>query len=477
MAATPIVGSFPSPFEIETPPGCEGWEEHVPVLRALRRGARARPTSSASGSGTRCTSRCRCRRSTRSASTRAYYALGTGRTASSRSRRRWASTTAVINAYIYISVNAVTDPAKIAERAEFFQKRAGYYFAELGRAVREVANEDGGADRGARGARGPGAPRVRARRGRLRRPGDELLRACSTRYRRCLSLSELMWQHHFEFLLLGYGAYMTFAELCKAQPARHPRPAHRADGRRARRAALQARRGAAAPRAARGRHGRRRGVRRGALAGRDRRRRSRERRRAGVARGAREGQGPVVPHGDGRRPVPHYGSLARRPDDPVRVARSATSPRCKAGEDIERPTASTSPRERDRLATEYAELLDDERARAFEELLALSRTVFPYVEEHKFICDYWFLTSWWNKIREFGDLLVAHGFLHDRDGIFQLSRLEVHAALDELAADVGDRRRCRAARRTGRRSSRSGASCSSSSPTGRRRRRSARCPR
>ena len=25
-----------------------------------------------------------------------------------------------------------------------------------------------------------------------------------------------MWQNHFEFLLLGYGAYMTFAELCKA---------------------------------------------------------------------------------------------------------------------------------------------------------------------------------------------------------------------------------------------------------------------
>jgi len=26
-----------------------------------------------------------------------------------------------------------------------------------------------------------------------------------------------MWQHHFEFLLLGYGAYATFAELCKAE--------------------------------------------------------------------------------------------------------------------------------------------------------------------------------------------------------------------------------------------------------------------
>ena len=35
-------------------------------------------------------------------------------------------------------------------------------------------------------------------------------------YGRCLRMGDLMWQHHFEFLLLGYGAYATFVELCKA---------------------------------------------------------------------------------------------------------------------------------------------------------------------------------------------------------------------------------------------------------------------
>ena len=34
-------------------------------------------------------------------------------------------------------------------------------------------------------------------------------------YSRALRLGDLMWQHHFEFLLLGYGAYATFAEFCK----------------------------------------------------------------------------------------------------------------------------------------------------------------------------------------------------------------------------------------------------------------------
>src|SRR5919201_5432824 len=35
-------------------------------------------------------------------------------------------------------------------------------------------------------------------------------------YGRTLRLGDLMWQHHFEFLLLGYGAYSTFADFCKA---------------------------------------------------------------------------------------------------------------------------------------------------------------------------------------------------------------------------------------------------------------------
>src|SRR4029450_9591475 len=34
----------------------------------------------------------------------------------------------VVNGYIFISGNAVTDPAKIAERAGYFRQRAGGYF-------------------------------------------------------------------------------------------------------------------------------------------------------------------------------------------------------------------------------------------------------------------------------------------------------------------------------------------------------------
>ena len=122
--------------------------------------------------------------------------------------------------------------------------------------------------------------------------------------------------------------------------------------------------------------------------------------------------------------------LARRSDDPVRlVDRAHRSAACRRGH---RP-ALRSHRHRARAARERVRRPARRRgAKGFDELLALSRTVFPYVEEHKFLCDYWFLTSWWNKIRDFGRLLAEHGFLADAEDVFQLSRLEVYSALDEL---------------------------------------------
>ena len=132
----------------------------------------------------------------------------------------------------------------------------------------------------------------------------------------------------------------------------------------------------------------------------------------------------MVQHGDGRRALPLLRQLARRPEHSLRVAdrlraRAATTETRSSA----RPRSSS--RERDRLAEEYGALLDEETRKGFEELLGLSRMVFPYVEEHKFLCDYWFLTRWWNKVREFGALLANHGYLEDAEDVFQLSRHEL----------------------------------------------------
>jgi pyruvate,water dikinase len=65
----------------------------------------------------------------------------------------------------------------------------------------------------------------------------------------------------------------------------------------------------------------------------------------------------------------------------------------------------------------------------------LARTVFPYVENHNFYIDHRYLTIFWNKVREFGALLVRHVYLADLEDIFYLRRDEVRSALEELRLD------------------------------------------
>jgi len=59
------------------------------------------------------------------------------------------------------------------------------------------------------------------------------------------------------------------------------------------------------------------------------------------------------------------------------------------GEDLARPIAEIHA-ERDRIVAEYRELLgSDEDREAFDGKLGLSRTVFPYVENHNFYVEHW----------------------------------------------------------------------------------------
>ena len=211
----PALGAFPSPYSIQTPPGCEGWEEMYPYYALFDE--RRRDTDEnrfwfwnsmhfpvpMPAFDVICIDS-------------PYQAVGSWQNRVFAVPPAMGIDYRVVNGYIYISGNPVTDPAKIAERAEYFQKRAGYYYenwAELygkWRAKMEALIAELGELRGARAAR------VRARRGGVRRrPQHRVLRGARRLRARCCGLGDLMWQHHFEFLLLGYGAYATFAEFCK----------------------------------------------------------------------------------------------------------------------------------------------------------------------------------------------------------------------------------------------------------------------
>ena len=224
-------------------------------------------------------------------------------------------------------------------------------------------------------------------------------------YQRTLRLGDLMWQQHFEFLLLGYGAYATFADYCKSNlpdiPDQHIaqmvagidvllfRPD--AELRRLARLAIET------------------GVDAAFVEGRSPAEIDAELSQSEAGRGWLEELEKVkdpwfnMATGDGL--YHYYRSWLDDPSIPY-ASLIGHIAALHAGEQIDRPTAELQ-RERDRLAEEYRSLLEEPARGGFDELLALSRTVFPYVEEHKFFCDYWFLTRWWNKLREFGALLAS----------------------------------------------------------------------
>src|SRR5439155_700964 len=88
-----------------------------------------------------------------------------------------------------------------------------------------------------------------------------------------------------------------------------------------------------------------------------------------------------------------------------------------AGETLERPTSKLVA-ERDRIAAEYRALLSTEEDRgAFDQMLRVCRLVFPYVEDHKFYCEHWFTTRFFQKIRAFGELLTSRGVLEEAEDV------------------------------------------------------------
>lgn len=102
--------------------------------------------------------------------------------------------------------------------------------------------------------------------------------------------------------------------------------------------------------------------------------------------------------------------------------------RIKDGDDIMRPTEALI-KERDRITAEYRDMMDGDAQEAFDGKLGLARTVFPYVEDHNFYIEHWALGTFWRKMRQLSELLSDQGFWPEKDGMFYLNRTEVRDVL------------------------------------------------
>ncbi len=102
------------------------------------------------------------------------------------------------------------------------------------------------------------------------------------------------------------------------------------------------------------------------------------------------------------------------------------------GVNLARPTDDIRT-ERDRIIGEYRDLLaSDEDREAFDGKLGLAGVVFPYVENHNFYVEHWSHSILWRKMRELGSVFVKEGFFTDADDVFYLKRDEVNEAIWDM---------------------------------------------
>lgn len=93
--------------------------------------------------------------------------------------------------------------------------------------------------------------------------------------------------------------------------------------------------------------------------------------------------------------------------------------------------------EKDRIVAEYRELLPEETSATFEAKRQLAATAYPYVENHNFYIEHWTMGVFWRKVRELGATLAQAGFWEDPNDLLYLNRNEVRDALFDLVTGWG----------------------------------------
>lgn len=110
--------------------------------------------------------------------------------------------------------------------------------------------------------------------------------------------------------------------------------------------------------------------------------------------------------------------------------------RLEQGQQILRPMAELVA-ERERIISEYQDLLDEESAAIFDAKRSLAATAYPYVENHNFYIEHWTMGIFWRKVRALSKVFADAGFWADDQDMLYLSRTEVRDALFDLVNSHG----------------------------------------
>ncbi|MEZ5009760.1 MAG: PEP-utilizing enzyme [Chitinophagales bacterium] len=330
------------------------------------------------------------------------------------------------NGYVYMSPVGV-EPEKIPDRVPQFMERAGHYFANWNDLVDNWRTKVKGVIDTMESINFEALPEVvpmeDIKSGKGLDPTFDLM----NNYNKMIEMCYKAWQYHFEFLNLGYAAYLDFFGFCKETFPDIPDLSiskmvqgvdvdlFKPDEEIQKLARLAVKLGVT--------DAFQKETIEGALV---------------VLNGTEEGRTWADAWEAAKDPWFNYTSgngfyssdkyWIEHLDIPYKYLKDYIV-RVQNGETIERPTEKIAA-ERERITAEYRDLIfDDEAKAAFEGKLGLARVVFPYVEDHNFYIEHWSMGVFWRKMRQLATVLKDAGFWAERDDMFYLKRNEISEVL------------------------------------------------
>jgi pyruvate, water dikinase len=335
----------------------------------------------------------------------------------------------ILNGYMYCTPVPVADPEEIGARVPHFLERAGFYYANWNELYAKWMDKARDVISRIEAVEFHPLPDMVALEVVTGAAGRSNMYDLNKGYHDVLDVALELWQYHFEFLNLGYAAYLDYFMFCKQVFPNIPDLSiakmvagidvdlFRPDQELRRLARL--------------------GVELGLTD-------------ALTTGSVDEALAAVAAHANGTQWLAEYETAqypwfnysngsgfyhsdavwADRLDIPWSFMRGYIG-KLLLGEQIDTPTEEVIA-ERDRIAAEYLDLLDGDDKANFEAKLGLSRTVFHYVENHNFYVEHWGLSVVWRKMRELSNVFVKEGFWSDPNDIFMLRKEEVSDAIGDL---------------------------------------------
>jgi pyruvate,water dikinase len=337
----------------------------------------------------------------------------------------------ILNGYLYTSPNSITDPELIGQRAELFTKRAGHYYENWNEIYDNWVAKAEDCIRRLKELEISDLPELEPESVVFSHRGLTSSYDLLATYNRLIENMQEMAYYHFEMLGLGYAAYLTFRDFCqRAFPGVSDQTISKMVGgieilffrpddevRKLAERAIEL-----------------------GVAGCITREHDPGRALEAILRtpgGERwiesfeQAKDPWFWYSTG----PGYSHEHRAWMDDLRLPFNAMRgyiEKLEAGEDISRPLEHIR-LEGERVFGEFRELLSGDDAEAFGEMRELAKTVYPFVENHNFYVEHWHHSIFWNRVRELGAILARHGFFTESEDIFLLHRFEIHDALYDLS--------------------------------------------